>query len=167
MRPAVARIRAHHAAAGQHGLRAVGRHARQHVDQNGLEPVFHVGGKIQLVLAPMQRDQVLGDGERHARAAHLHGVHVAIDPRRCARAVGVLADLEQPEIAPFDALADALHAHDAGVCARPVVDDARQLFIANVIGAEWAHLEFGARVVIILRRQLSLSDGAAFAAWQK
>jgi hypothetical protein len=47
------------------------------------------------------------------------------------------------------------------------VDDARQLFIANVIGAEWAHLEFGVMVVIILRLELSLSDGAAFAAWQK
>jgi len=77
--------------------------------------------------------------ERHARAAPLDRVHVAVDPRRGARALRIFADLEHPELAPRDALADALDAHQAGIRFRPVVDDARDLFVLRVMGAEWAH----------------------------
>src|SRR6266850_4497742 len=111
----------------------------------------------------MDRDHVLGDRERDARAADLDRVHVAVNPRRGARLVGVGSDLEQPEITAFDALADALDADQAWIRFRPVVDDARDLFVAEVIGAEWAHAKFGVRYVIVVRRQLSLSDARALA----
>src|SRR6266850_5904078 len=139
MRTAVARVRAHEAAVGEHGLGAVGRHARQHVEQDALQPLLDVRRQIQLVLAAVKRDDVFRDGERHARAAHLDRVHVAVDPRGRARAVGISSDLEQPEVASLDALADAFHAHERGIRARPVLDDARQLFVAEVAGAEWTH----------------------------
>ena len=87
----------------------------------------------------MQRYDVFGNRQRHARAAHLDRVHVAVHPRRGARAIRIAPDLEQPQVAAFDALADARHAHEAGIRTRPVVHDAGQLFIAEVIVAKWAH----------------------------
>src|SRR5579859_5600721 len=99
-------------------------------------------GQIELVVSPMQRNHVFSDRERHARATHLDRMHVAVDPCRGARAVRVLADLEQPQLAALDALADALHAHQAGIRFRPVVDDASDLFVAQVVGAKWAHSQW-------------------------
>src|SRR5213075_606842 len=96
--------------------------------------------------------------QRDARAAHLDHMHVAVDPGGSARLVGVLSDLEEPQVAACDALADALHADEAGIRLRPVVDDAGDLFVLEVIGAKGAHAEFGVRAVIIWRPELSLQE---------
>src|SRR4051812_12800441 len=104
----------------------------------------------------MDRDHVLGDSQRDARAANLDRVHVAVDPRGGARLIGILSDLEQPQVAAFDALADTLDAHESWIRLRPVLGDARDFFVLEVIGAEGAHTEFGVRAVIIWRPALSL-----------
>ena len=101
------------------------------------------------VLAAVERDHVLGDGERDARAAELHRVHVAIDPRRGAPPAGLAPDLEDPQVTAFGALADALHPHELRMRVRPVLQHARQLFVSQVLLAKWAHLEIGDRYVII------------------
>src|SRR4051812_17812162 len=63
-------------------------------------------------------------------------MHVAVDPRRGAAAVGLAPDLEQPEIAPLGAFADTRHADKLGVRPRPVMDEAADLFVAQVAAAK-------------------------------
>src|SRR5205085_7359716 len=63
-------------------------------------------------------------------------MHVAVHPRGRAPAVGLAADLEQPEIASLGTFADARHADKIGMRARPVVHHARQLLIAQVAAAK-------------------------------
>src|SRR3954453_23627720 len=100
------------------------------------------------VFAAMKRDRVLGNRQRHARAAHLARVHVAVDPRRGASPVRFAPDLEQPELAPLEALADALHPDKLGMGARPVVHHLRQLLIAKISAVEGAHAEFRTKYVM-------------------
>jgi methylthioribose-1-phosphate isomerase len=48
-------------------------------------------GQLVPVLTPVKRDHVLGNGERDARAAEFDGMHVAVEPRRGAPAIGLAA----------------------------------------------------------------------------
>ena len=88
----VHRARADVAALLEHFLGAVGRDARDHVEERLPDRIGHVlrqGLAARLVLALVDGEDVLGHGQRHARAADLGGVHVAVDPDGRADLVGV------------------------------------------------------------------------------
>jgi hypothetical protein len=64
---------------------------------------------------------VLGDGEGHARAAELAGVHVSVDPHRGARAPGFGPDGQKPQIAAALGAGEGLDAHKGSVGLGPSV----------------------------------------------
>src|SRR5207249_10395736 len=84
----------------------------------------------------VQGDDVLGDRQRDARAAHFRGVHVAVDPRGGAQPVGIGADLEQPQVPSLRALADARDAHQVRMGASPTLHDMRQFLVAQITVAK-------------------------------
>lgn len=91
-------VGAHIGAGGGHALGAVGAHAREHVDEEivVVEEIAEVRREIEDGAAADEvgADDSLGDGQGHAGAAELGGVHVAVDPgggadaiRDCGRSV--------------------------------------------------------------------------------
>jgi hypothetical protein len=140
----VARVGSHVGAALQDLLRAVRAHARQHVDEHvAAEQVDHVRRQVSNHAAGgVGLDEVLGDGERHARSRQLTRVHVAVDPGGGTDAVGVGADREQPELTPLGRVSEALEPDERRVRRRPRLHLGRDLVVREVPGAEERHGAF-------------------------
>ena len=123
----------------QHLLGAVGGDARHDVEEGGADGVGHVLRDrlaARLVTAAVDREDVLGHRQRDARAAHLGGVHVAVDPDGGAEPVGIAADGEHRDVAPLGALAERGQAHETGVLAGPCGELGGEFGVVEVPGSK-------------------------------
>ncbi len=135
----VHRARADVAALLEHFLGAVGRNARDHVEERLPDRIRHVlrqGLAARLVLALVDGEDVLGHGQRHAGAADLGGVHVAVDPDGGADLVGIAADRQDRDVAALGGLADGAEADEAGMLLGPGGELGGEFGVVQVLGAE-------------------------------
>ena len=134
-RPLVARNGAHVAAAGQDRFRAVRRHPRQHEEPHVAQSRVDRGGPVRvgcIACRPqMQAQHVLGDRQRHARAAEFAGVHVAVHPRARPHPVGFGTERQQPQLATLGRLADRRRATDIGKRIRPRAHLPREFIVGE------------------------------------
>ncbi len=132
-RPFVARNGPHIAARRHHRFCAVGRHPRQHVEPDVAQPGQDGVGQVRYPLlarrAQVHAKDVLGNRQRHARAAQLAGVHVAVDPGTRPRPIGIRAECQEPELPPFRCAADGRHATQFGEGVGPRTDLPRKFVI--------------------------------------
>src|SRR5258706_1779900 len=84
----------------------------------------------------MYGDDVLGHAQSDARSANLRGVHVAVDPYRRARLVGIAPDGQERYCAPLGARPQGRYANDFRVVAGPGFDLVDELGIIQVFGTK-------------------------------
>ena len=130
---------AHVAAGLEDRLGAVGRHARHHVEQRVADRLRHVRGQrlaAGLVASEMDGDHVLRDRQRHAGAADLGGVHVAVDPDRGPVLLRVAPYRQQRDVAPLSALPEHRQRDEFGVGAGPGGELCVEFGVIKVSGAK-------------------------------
>ncbi len=112
----------------QRQLGAVGVQARHHVDHAGVQQVgqARVGGVV--------REQVMQVVQRRGAGREFGGVDVAVDPERGLGRVGaggLAREHQQPDVAPFVAVADGAQLDDVGARGGIGLQQGRQFRVAR------------------------------------
>ncbi len=136
--PPIARDGTHVTPRLQDGLGAVGRDPRYHMKVNREERLSHRGRDPRDLVPRVEREYVLGDRERHARATHLGGVHISVDPSRRARTIELAADGQHPDLTPLRGAPQTLQPTAVGKSVGPRAQLSRERIVVEVVGAETA-----------------------------
>lgn len=135
---------AHVAALLEHGLGAVRRDARHHIEERVLQHLGHVRRERLAAYrggSGVQLDQVFGNGQGHAGAADLGGMHVAVHPDGGAAFVlarPLAPNGEQRDVAALGRAAEGAQTHHGRMLRSPGVELRCHLGVVQVLVAEHA-----------------------------